>query len=135
MGASAGIRQALSSSRVFAAAIASSRICNSLYANGGKKWPSRATPSAGALAWYFLAKSMTPGYRIVAAGRAAAFGIDLVFADLEREQPSLADDGKRAGQFHAEADFDRLWRLSRCCSPTSTAPSSMREKYFIPAAP
>jgi hypothetical protein len=23
----------------------------------------------------------------------AAFGIDLVFADLEREQPSLADDG------------------------------------------
>jgi hypothetical protein len=65
----------------------------------------------------------------------AAVGIDLVFADLEREQPSLADDGKRAGQFHAEADFDRLWRLSRCCSPTSTAPSSMREKYFIPAAP
>src|SRR5689334_3730754 len=49
----------LSSSRVFAAAIASSRICNSLYANGGKKWPSRATPSAGALAWYFLKKSMT----------------------------------------------------------------------------
>src|SRR5437899_3028200 len=39
---------------------------------------------------------------------ATVFGIDLLFPDLESEQPGLANDGKRAGQFHAEADFDRF---------------------------
>jgi hypothetical protein len=46
----------------------------------------------------------------------AALGIDLVFPDLEGEQPGLANDCKGPGQFHAKADLDRLCRLRRCRS-------------------
>ena len=46
-----------------------------------------------------------------------ALGVDLLLPDLEGEQPCLADDGERAGQFHAEADRDRLLGAGRCRSP------------------
>ena len=47
----------------------------------------------------------------------AAFGIDFLFPDLAAEQRLLAVGGKRAGQRHAEADFDRRGALSEsgCC--------------------
>jgi hypothetical protein len=37
-----------------------------------------------------------------------ALGIDLVFPNLESEQPGLANDGERTGQLHAEANLDGL---------------------------
>src|SRR5713101_56681 len=35
---------------------------------------------------------------------------DGLLPDLEGEEPGLADDRKRTGQFHAEADLDRFLR-------------------------
>ena len=66
----------------------------------------------------------------------AALGIDLVFPDLESEQPGLADDRKRAGQFHAEADLDRLRRPARPVPPptpqASPAPSTKSFSFLQP---
>ena len=41
-----------------------------------------------------------------------AFGVDVVFPDLHRQQRRLAVGRQRTGQRHAEADLDRLF--SRC---------------------
>src|SRR6516162_1895674 len=56
--------------------------------------------------------------------------------DIESEQASLADDGKRAGQFHAEADRDRPHGAGFACRPhTKSAASSAREGFLNLAAP
>ncbi len=41
----------------------------------------------------------------------AALGVDFFFPDLAAEQRLLAVHGERAGQRHAEADFDRCGAL------------------------
>ena len=43
----------------------------------------------------------------------AALGIDFLCPDLAAEQRLLAVGGKRAGQRHAEADFDRRGALGK----------------------